>query len=133
MQADTAAPRSDGQQAPDTDAVWKALSNPVRRSILDLLRDGPRTTGDLSDEFPELTRFAVMQHLGVLVEADLVVPRRSGRKRYNYLNPVPIQQVYDRWVSRYVRPWTEALVGLRDELESEARNARAESPPVEPA
>ena len=133
MQPDPAAPRSVGREAPDDDAVWKALSNPVRRSILDLLRDGPRTTGDLSDEFPDLTRFAVMQHLGVLVEADLVVPRRSGRKRYNYLNPVPIQQVYDRWVSRYVRPWTEALVGLRDELESEARNARAASPPVEPA
>lgn len=121
MQSDaqeTAPPR---EERPALEAVWRALSNPVRRAILDRLRDGPVTTGDLADHFPELSRFAVMQHLGVLVEADLVVPRRSGRKRYNYLNPVPIQEVYDRWVSRYVRPWTEALVGLRDELERESR------------
>lgn len=83
------------------------------------------TTGALSREFPSLSRFAVMQHLGVLEEGDLVVHRREGRKRYNYLNPVPIQRVYDRWVVRYLRPWTEALVGLRDELETEAREERA--------
>jgi DNA-binding transcriptional ArsR family regulator len=106
-------------------AVWKALSNPVRREILDALREGPETTGDLAVHFPELTRFAVMQHLGVLQEAELVVVRREGRRRYNYLNPVPIQQVYDRWVVRYLKPWTEALVRLRDELESQEREHTA--------
>jgi DNA-binding transcriptional ArsR family regulator len=106
-------------------AVWKALSNPVRREILDVLRDGPQTTGDLADGFPELTRFAVMQHLGVLQAAELVVVRREGRKRYNYLNPVPIQQLYDRWVVQYMRPWTEALVRMRDELESADREDTA--------
>lgn len=105
--------------------VWKALANPTRRRILDLLREGPRSTGDLADAFPDLTRFAVMQHLGVLVEAELVVFRREGRRRLNYLNPVPIQRVHDRWVSRYTRPWTEALVALRDELESESTEKRA--------
>jgi len=105
----------------DLEEVWRALSNPTRRAILDLLRPGPMTTGDLADAFPDLSRFAVMQHLGVLETAELVVPRREGRRRYNYLNPVPIQQIHDRWVSRYTRPWTEALVGLRDELESAAR------------
>lgn len=105
----------------DLEDVWRALSNPTRRSILDLLRAGPRTTGDLADAFPDLSRFAIMQHLGVLGEAELVIARRDGRRRYNYLNPVPIQQIHDRWVSRYTRPWAEALVGLRDELESEAR------------
>jgi DNA-binding transcriptional ArsR family regulator len=109
----------------ETEAVWRALANPTRRSVLDELRDGPRTTGELAERFPHLTRFAVMQHLGVLEEADLVVPRRSGRKRYNYLNAVPIQAVYDRWVARYVRPWTEALVGLKGALETEARDERA--------
>lgn len=103
----------------DLEDVWRALANPVRRRILDLLRNGTRTTGDLADEFPDLSRFAIMQHLGVLETADLVIPRREGRRRYNYLNPVPIQQIHDRWVSRYTRPWTEALVDLRDELESE--------------
>lgn len=98
-------------------AIWRALSNPVRRRLLDLLREGPMTTGDLTDRFPGLTRFSIMQHLGVLEEADLVVHRRAGRARYNHLNPVPIQRIVDRWLAPYVRPWTEALVGLQAELE----------------
>jgi DNA-binding transcriptional ArsR family regulator len=109
----------------DLEDVWRALSNPTRRAILDLLRSGPMTTGALADEFPDLSRFAIMQHLGVLEEAELVVPRREGRRRYNYLNPVPIQQIHDRWVSRYTRPWTEALVDLRDELESDPSSRSA--------
>ena len=93
----------------DLEAVWKALANPLRRMMLDVLRDGPATTGTLAKHFPDLTRFAVMQHLRVLEDAELVIPRREGRKRFNYLNPVPIQAVYDRWVVRYMRPWTGAL------------------------
>jgi DNA-binding transcriptional ArsR family regulator len=100
--------------------VWKALASDVRRAILDLLREGPRTTGTLAEEFPDLSRFAVMQHLKVLEGAELVIPRREGRERYNYLNPVPIQQLYDRWVARYMKPWTEALVSLQTELETES-------------
>src|SRR5688572_12992869 len=102
----------------DLDPIWKALANPDRRRMLDLLMEAPRTTGELAAEFEGLSRFAVMQHLRVLVEADLVVAHKRGRERYNYLNPVPIQAIYDRWVGRYMQPWTEALVGLRDELES---------------
>ncbi len=108
----------------DADAVWRALANPVRRRILDDLADGPLTTGALVERIEGLSRFAVMQHLGVLTEADLVVPIRKGRERFNYLNPVPIQQVYDRWVNRYMQPWTDALTSLKSELESTAkRNA----------
>jgi len=104
---------------PETDAaVWKALANDTRRAILDVLRDGPRTTGDLADAFVDLSRFAVMQHLRVLADADLVVVVREGRERWNYLNPVPIQQLYDRWVSRYMQPWADALTSLKHELES---------------
>lgn len=103
----------------DLEDVWRALANAARRRILDLLRDGPETTGDLAAEFPEVSRFSVMQHLKVLQEADLVVTRADGRKRYHYLNPVPIEQIHDRWVSRYLRPWTEALVRLKDELEAD--------------
>ena len=106
-------------------SVWKALASPVRRAILDDLRDGPRTTGAIAERFPRLTRFAVMQHLRVLEEAELVIPRREGRERYNYVNPVPIQRIYDRWVARYMKPWTEALVSLRDELETPSRKERA--------
>jgi DNA-binding transcriptional ArsR family regulator len=80
--------------------------------------------GDLSERFPDLSRFAVMQHLKVLEQADLVVPRRSGRERHNYLNPVPVQRIYERWVCRYMRPWTDALTSLKHELEQrEAQGA----------
>ena len=103
--------------------MWKALSSATRRHILDLLVEGPRTTGALAAAFPELSRFAVMQHLRVLEGADLVVPRRSGRERYNYINPVPIERIHNRWIARHVRPWTEALASLRDSLETEAREA----------
>ena len=115
---------AEGVQPDDLDAVWRALSNPVRRRALDLLGDGPLTTGELSDRFPELSRFAVMQHLGVLEEAELVVAVRRGRSRYNYLNPIPIQRIYDRWVSRYMQPWTDALTSMKHELEArESRSA----------
>jgi DNA-binding transcriptional ArsR family regulator len=103
---------------PDLDPVWRALANPIRRQMLDVLRDGACTTGDLAGRFPHLSRFAVMQHLRVLEAGSLVVHRRHGRQRLNSLNPVPIQQIFDRWVSRYQQPWLEALVGLKGELEA---------------
>jgi DNA-binding transcriptional ArsR family regulator len=105
--------------------VWRALANPTRRAMLDALRDGPLSTGELAERFDDLSRFAVMQHLGVLEEAELVVVRRDGRKRYNYLNAVPIQALYDRWVVRYTQPWMEALVDMRTELEQRAQDERA--------
>lgn len=108
----------------ESDAVWRALSNSIRRRMLDLLFEEPLTTGELAERFAKLSRFAVMQHLKVLEEADLVVAVREGRQRYNYLNAVPIQQVYDRWVSRYMQPWTSALTSLKAELEeNEQRRA----------
>lgn len=78
------------------------------------------STSAIVEEFRDLSRFAVMQHLGVLEEADLVVPRRDGRLRLNYLNPVPIQRIYQRWVSRYQEPWAESLVALKGAMESAA-------------
>jgi DNA-binding transcriptional ArsR family regulator len=109
---------SAARRKPDLDPVWRALANPLRREMLDLLRDGACATGDLAARFPALSRFAVMQHLRVLEAGNLVVHRRQGRQRLNYLNPVPIQQIFDRWVSRYQQPWLEALVGLKGELEA---------------
>lgn len=97
--------------------VWKALANQWRREMLDFLKEGAMTTGDLDERFPELSRFAVMQHLKVLEQAGLVVVRRSGRSRINHLNPVPIQQIYERWVSQYEGRWTEALLSLKRQVE----------------
>jgi DNA-binding transcriptional ArsR family regulator/uncharacterized protein YndB with AHSA1/START domain len=83
--------------------VWRALADPTRRALLDQLRDGPCTTGMLAAGFP-VTRFAVMKHLDVLVEAGLVLVERRGRERLNYLNPVPIRRAYQRWMAPYAAP-----------------------------
>ena len=110
----------------DLDPVWRALANPIRRRILDHLAREPLATGVLAERFPELSRFAVMQHLRVLEEADLVIVTRSGRQRFNHLNTIPIQQIFRRWVSRYAGRWADALVGLREELEGSVRPAAGE-------
>jgi DNA-binding transcriptional ArsR family regulator len=105
-----------------TDTVWKALADPRRRAVLDLLSDGPRSTGEICDAFSRkkqsgLCRTAVMKHLDLLVAARLVIVRREGRVRWNHLNPVPIQEVCDRWVSRHVRDLASAMTRLRDHVE----------------
>lgn len=115
----------------DDDAVWRALSHPVRRRLLDLLRDGARTSGELVERVtPEegLGRHAVLQHLGVLRAAGLVLVERRGRHRLNHLNAVPIQRIHDRWVSRYQEPWIEALVGLKAAVEASATHERHTGP-----
>ena len=101
----------------DDDAVWRALANPHRRRMLDLLRDGPRTTGDVAGRFADLSRFAVMQHLGVLSDARLVTVRREGRQRWNHLNPVPIREIYERWVSNYAEADASKLLALKRHVE----------------
>lgn len=97
--------------------VFKALADDRRREILDLLRERPRTTGELCEHFSRLDRCTVMQHLGVLEKADLVIVKREGRQRWNYLNVVPVQEIYDRWISRYARPSVELLTRLKRDLE----------------
>ena len=97
-------------------AVFKALADNRRREILDLLRDGPRTTGDICLRFKKLDRCTVMQHLGVLESAELVIAKREGRVRWNYLNVVPLQEIYDRWISKYARPSVELLAALKHGL-----------------
>ncbi|MFC5289023.1 ArsR/SmtB family transcription factor [Actinokineospora guangxiensis] len=100
----------------DDEPVWKALAHPVRRAVLDVLRAGPRTTGELVAEL-EADRHVLMQHLGVLRAADLVVVEPRGRRRVNHLNPVPIQRIHRRWVAEFEQPWAAALVGLKDSVE----------------
>jgi len=102
-----------------TDAVFKALADPTRRSLLDELfeRDGQTLTA-LEERLP-MTRFGVMKHLRVLEEAGLVTTRRNGREKHHFLNPVPIRLVHDRWVSKYAEPWAATLSGLKKDLEEE--------------
>jgi uncharacterized protein YndB with AHSA1/START domain len=99
------------------DAVFKALADPTRRSLLDeLFRDDGQTLHALEERF-QMTRFGVMKHLKQLEEAGLVVTKRQGREKLHFLNPVPIQLVHDRWVSKYAEPWAAALSGLKQRLE----------------
>src|SRR6266849_595918 len=99
------------------DAVFKALADPTRRSLLDELfkRDG-QTLSALERRLP-MTRFGVMKHLRVLEEAGLVTRQRRGREKLHFLNPVPIRLVHDRWVSKYAEPWAAGLSGLKNRLE----------------
>lgn len=104
--------------ASDLDQVWKALSDPTRRSILDLLREGPKTTTGIVEAFPEMTRHAVMKHIDVLRDSSLVITREEGRRRINSLNPVPIRQIYERWMSPFSELWSSTLLRLKDDVES---------------
>ena len=100
------------------DAVFRALADPTRRSLLDelYLNDG-QTLSALEERFT-MTRFGVMKHLKRLEEAGLVVTKRRGREKLHFLNPVPIRLVHDRWVSKYAEPWTAALSDLKHRLEN---------------
>jgi DNA-binding transcriptional ArsR family regulator len=102
----------------DDDRVFKALADPTRRFLLDLLftRDG-RTLTELESQL-EMTRYGVMKHLKVLEEADLVIIRRSGREKQHFLNPVPIRLVHDRWIDKYTERGVAALADLKTELEA---------------
>ena len=101
----------------DLDPIFKALSDPTRRAILDLLRAGPRTTTEIVDAFPQLSRFGVMKHMDVLRNAGLIQTREDGRQRVNSLNAVPIRQIYERWVSNYQELWVDKLLRLKDDFE----------------
>jgi uncharacterized protein YndB with AHSA1/START domain len=98
------------------DAVFRALADPTRRSLLDgLFREDGQTLSALAGRFA-MSRFGVMKHLRQLEEAGLVVTRRRGREKLHFLNPVPIRLVHDRWVSKYAEPWAAALSGLKNTL-----------------
>ncbi|HEX2771943.1 MAG TPA: metalloregulator ArsR/SmtB family transcription factor [Micromonosporaceae bacterium] len=103
----------------DDDRVFKALADPSRRHLLDLLfeRDG-QTLSELESQL-EMTRFGVMKHLRQLEEAGLVVSRKVGRTRVHHLNPVPIQQIHDRWIDKYTAHRAAALADLKKQLEEQ--------------
>ena len=109
------------------DLVWRALADPTRRAILDRLAERPRTTGELVETFDSLCRTAVMKHLDVLVDAELVLVRRQGRQRWNHLNPIPIQRVCERWVNRHLGRLGASMMRLgsvAEELEPKRSAAR---------
>jgi DNA-binding transcriptional ArsR family regulator len=101
------------------DEVFKALADPTRRALLDeLFREDGQTLTALEARLP-MTRFGVMKHLRVLERANLITTRRRGREKLHFLNPVPIQLIHHRWVSKYAEPWAATLSGLKQDLEKE--------------
>jgi len=110
--------------ADELDKVWKALSDATRRSILDLLRGGPKTTTEIVAEFPDMTRFAVMKHMDVLRDADLIITLSEGRRRVNSLNAIPIRRIYERWMGPFSELWSSTLLRLKDDLESDEKKKR---------
>jgi DNA-binding transcriptional ArsR family regulator len=101
----------------DTDLLFKALADPSRRKLLDLLHahDG-RTLGDLCEHLA-MTRQAVTQHLALLEAAHLVAVIWRGREKLHFLNPVPLQEIYERWIAKFEKPRLRALAELKQQLE----------------
>jgi len=101
----------------DTDLLFKALADPSRRKLLDLLRahDG-RTLNELCEHL-DMTRQGVTQHLELLEAANLVATMRRGREKLHFLNPVPLQEIYERWIAKFEKPRLKALANLKRRLE----------------
>lgn len=105
----------------ELDDVWKALSDVTRRAILDYLRDGPRTTTEIVEAFPHLSRFGIMKHIDVLREAELIHTREEKRQRINSLNVAPIRRIYERWVGRFEELWANQLLRIKEDAEASAK------------
>jgi DNA-binding transcriptional ArsR family regulator len=112
-------PRVEEDDATDGDRVFKALADPTRRRLLDLLfiEDG-RTLSELESQI-DMSRVGVMKHLRILEAAGLVVSRKVGRARLHHLNPMPIRAIHDRWIDKYTEHRAAVLAELKDELEAE--------------
>jgi len=101
------------------DAVFKALADPTRRRLLDRLRAKNGLTLSELCEHAEMTRQAVTKHLAILEAANLVATQKEGRMKRHWLNPVPINEIADRWIGKYERPRLRALGELKKNLEAE--------------
>ena len=119
----------DATTATDLDPVWRALSDPTRRALLDRLREGPQNTTALCERFEHLSRQAVIKHLKALERAGLIWVESRGRERINHLDVGPIEAIYQRWMRPYHSYWLTHLQRLADEVErSEAARAEGETP-----
>ena len=103
----------------DDTEVWKALSDPSRRQILDILRINPHTTGQLSSQFEDkMSRIAVMKHLKILKGANLITDKNKGREHWYFINAVPLQEIYNRWMRPFEEHWAQSLINLKNNIET---------------
>jgi DNA-binding transcriptional ArsR family regulator/uncharacterized protein YndB with AHSA1/START domain len=116
----------------ETAPLWRALADPTRRQILDLLRERPLITGEIAARFP-ISRIAVMRHLEVLAEAGLVTSRKRGRERWHYMNSVPLQELHRRWADPDGAGFASSLLRLQDTVEAEGRHMEPIRPTVDVA
>jgi DNA-binding transcriptional ArsR family regulator/uncharacterized protein YndB with AHSA1/START domain len=116
----------------ETARLWRALADPTRRRILDLLRQRPLITGEVAAQFA-ISRIAVMRHLEVLSEAGLVTSRKRGRERWHYLNAVPLQKLHRRWAEPTAAGFASALLRLQDTVETKGRHMEPIQPTVDVA
>src|SRR5262250_1020381 len=123
-------PLARGGLEQDAGLLWRALADPTRRRILDLLRDRPRVTGEIAAQFP-VSRIAVMRHLQVLSGAGPAVSRKRGRQRWHYLNTVPLQKLHRRWAEPAAAGFASALLRLQDTVEAEGRHMEAIQPTID--
>jgi DNA-binding transcriptional ArsR family regulator len=113
-----AIPEGTLQLEAETASLWRALADPTRRRILDRLRAGPAITGEIAAAFP-ISRVAVMRHLEVLAEAELITSRKRGRERWHYLNAVPLERLHRRWAGPVEAGFASSLLRLQDQVEAE--------------
>jgi DNA-binding transcriptional ArsR family regulator/uncharacterized protein YndB with AHSA1/START domain len=123
-------PLARGRLEEDTAPLWRAMADPTRRQILDLLQERPRVTGEIAARFP-ISRIAVMRHLEVLSEAGLVVSRKRGRQRWHYLNAIPLQKLHRRWAEPAAAGFASTLLRLQDTVEAEGRQMKPIQPTVD--
>jgi DNA-binding transcriptional ArsR family regulator/uncharacterized protein YndB with AHSA1/START domain len=123
-------PLARGGLEEDTALLWRALADPTRRRILDLLRQRPRVTGEIAAQFP-ISRIAVMRHLEVLSGAGLVASRKRGRERWHYLNTIPLQKLHRRWADPAAAGFASALLQLQDTVEAEGRQMEPTRPAID--
>lgn len=113
------------------DSVFTALAHPTRRHMLDALRANPgRCVGELCERF-EMSRIGAMKHLGILEQANLVVSESAGRKRLLYVNAVPIQMIYDRWLSDWSSMWASEVTAIKHRAEAATQSAASAQPSTE--
>jgi DNA-binding transcriptional ArsR family regulator/uncharacterized protein YndB with AHSA1/START domain len=113
-----------------TAPLWRALADPTRRRVLDLLLDRPRITGEIASHF-QMSRIAVMRHLQVLTSAGLTVSRKRGRERRYYLNAIPLQQIYQRWFDPVAAGWASGMLRLQSRVEAQGAVLDATKPSVD--
>ena len=108
------------------DKIFKILADKSRRQILDLVKNKPGINVNELTECFEFSRFAVMKHLKLMEEAELIISRKSGKNKLLYINAMPIQYIYDRWISKFSQAWASELSELKYSLEMEGNKMEAE-------